>query len=222
VNKTIRNTSLAVAAILALGACGSSGGSATASTAKTPTSPANSPASAAPATQAPATTGPSAATTATPASTQTTPTTTKSTPTTQKPTSTTVKPTATTKPTTVTTTSGGSATVDLGKTTLGTVLVDAQGHTLYLNKKDVQGKSSSCDATCVSTWPPLEATAAPTAGAGVDKTKLATITRADGKKQVTYNGWPLYRHIGDTKAGNITGEKVASQWYAIDAKGAAV
>ncbi len=150
-------------------------------------------------------------------------TTVKPTATTVKPTATTVKPTATTvKPTatTVKPTATGVA-IDLGKTSLGSVLVDSKGLTLYLNKKDVQGKSSTCDATCLTTWSPVESATAPTAGPGVDKAKFGTITLADGKKQVTYNGWPLYHHSSDKKAGDVTGEKVGSQWYVVDAKGAA-
>jgi predicted lipoprotein with Yx(FWY)xxD motif len=102
------------------------------------------------------------------------------------------------------------------------VLVDAQGHTLYLYQKDVAGKSSSCAAACATAWPPVTGSAAPTAGTGVTAAKLGTITRADGSKQITYYGWPLYRHATDVKAGDVTGEKVDAAWFAVSPVGTAV
>jgi predicted lipoprotein with Yx(FWY)xxD motif len=58
-------------------------------------------------------------------------------------------------------------------------------------------------ATVVTTfWPPVKGPA--TAGAGVTG-KLATITRADGSVQATYNGHPLYTYVGDHAPGQATG-----------------
>src|SRR3954447_11975408 len=50
--------------------------------------------------------------------------------------------------------SNGAATVKTRSTSLGTILVDAKGHTLYLFEKDKHGKSS-CSGACASNWPPL-------------------------------------------------------------------
>ena len=149
-----------------------------------------------------------------------------STETTAKPsaTSTTKPATSTTKPATTISSSTSSATaIDVGTTSLGKVLVDSEGRTLYLYKKDTKGgTTSACDATCAAVWPPVEATTTPKAGTGVDATKISTITRADGTKQVTYNGMPLYRHAADTKSGDVTGEKVESEWYVVNTAGTAV
>lgn len=157
--------------------------------------------------------------------------------TTAKPTTTTAKAgtatTATTAKPTTTTAKAGTATtattakleegvVAVGTTSLGKVLTNGAGETLYVSNKDKKGVSSECDATCAKTWIPDTVVSKPTAGTGVDATKLSTITRADGSKQVTYDGWPLYHYADDTKAGDTKGEKIANEWYAVDAAGKTV
>lgn len=113
----------------------------------------------------------------------------------------------------------GTAKVEVAKTTLGQVLVDAEGRTLYLYKKDTQGKASTCDGSCAVTWPPVEVKDKPAAGTGIDAAKLTTIKRADGTEQVAYDGWPLYRYDGDKNAGDTTGQGVNSVWYAVSPAG---
>src|SRR4051794_12984300 len=61
---------------------------------------------------------------------------------------------------------GGKATVNVAMTDLGNVLVDAQGRTLYLFKKDV-GSKSSCFGECANDWPPARVTDKPTVGGGL-------------------------------------------------------
>src|SRR5438093_13037399 len=72
---------------------------------------------------------------------------------------------------------GGSKAVvqTAGVGTLGTVLVDARGFTLY----HLTGETDSnimCTGGCAGTWPPLEASGTPAAGAGATGT-LATVHR---------------------------------------------
>ena len=121
--------------------------------------------------------------------------------------------------TTAGSTSDVAATVRVGETSLGDVLVDAEGRTLYLFTKDSDGESA-CSDGCAATWPPLIADD-PTAGEGVDGTKLSTITRDDGAKQVAYDGKPLYRYAPDTKAGDVNGQGVGGVWFALKADGSA-
>jgi predicted lipoprotein with Yx(FWY)xxD motif len=119
------------------------------------------------------------------------------------------------------TTSDASATVGVAKSSLGSILVDSSGRTLYLFKADV-GDKSACAGACASAWPPLLATGKPTAGTGVTASKLGTITRSDGKRQVTYNGHPLYTFIKDTKPGQTTGQGVTAfgaAWFAMTPAG---
>jgi len=59
----------------------------------------------------------------------------------------------------------------------------------------------------------------PTAGTGVDDSKLGSFTRADGTTQATYNGWPLYYWKNDAKPGDVTGENVQSVWFVIGRDG---
>jgi len=100
--------------------------------------------------------------------------------------------------------SGKAATVDVRKTKLGTVLVDAQGRTLYLFMKDKNGKSA-CAGACAKFWPPLMTNGKPKAGKGVQAKLLGTTKRSNGT-QVTYNGHPLYTFLLDKKAGQTNGQ----------------
>ena len=114
--------------------------------------------------------------------------------------------------------------VSTASTSLGRILVDARGHTLYLFGKDRNGKSA-CSGACAKAWPPLIATAKPRAGAGAKASLLGTIKRADGRRQVTYNHHPLYTFINDTKKGQTNGEGLnafGGTWDALSAAGAKV
>lgn len=116
------------------------------------------------------------------------------------------------------------ATVTLRTTTLGTVLADQRGRTLYLFEKDKRGMSA-CTGSCVSFWPPLLTTGEPHVGLGVKRSLLGTIRRSDGRRQVTYGGHPLYRFSLDAKAGQTKGEGLddfGAHWYAVSAAGTKV
>jgi predicted lipoprotein with Yx(FWY)xxD motif len=119
------------------------------------------------------------------------------------------------------TSSGESAIVGVSRSSLGSILVNSNGRTLYLFKADV-GTQSACVDACVTKWPPELATGKPTAGAGLTASKLATITRSDGTRQITYNGHPLYRFIKDHKPGDVKGQGVTAfgaAWFALSPSG---
>lgn len=100
------------------------------------------------------------------------------------------------------------------------ILVDDKGMTLYLYTKDEPNKSN-CYDQCAANWPPLllaGGQSAPTAGPGVNTQLLGVTTRNDGKKQVTYDGKPLYYWVKDQKPGDTTGQDVGKVWYVIEAK----
>jgi predicted lipoprotein with Yx(FWY)xxD motif len=98
-----------------------------------------------------------------------------------------------------------AVTVKTGHSSLGRVIVDGRGRTLYLFEKDTR-RHSACTGACAAYWPPLLTLGKPTAGAGVKRSLLGVIRRANGTRQVTYAGHPLYRFVQDTKPGKTNGE----------------
>lgn len=125
------------------------------------------------------------------------------------------QPTAAAIPTSEAATPGatGDATVNVGDTAIGKVLIDDKGFTLYTFKNDVAGDGKSAvPAAILPNWPPLVATAAATKGAGVTG-DLGTATLDDGTKVVTYKGLPLYHFINDEAPGDTKGDKVADIWF---------
>jgi predicted lipoprotein with Yx(FWY)xxD motif len=109
---------------------------------------------------------------------------------------------------------GRGAEVAVADTDLGSVLVDAEGKTLYVFDND-QGSTSSCEGGCATTWPPLATDGEPTAGEGVDAALLGTTERSDGTTQVTYDGHPLYTYNADTAAGDTNGQGVGGIWWVV-------
>jgi predicted lipoprotein with Yx(FWY)xxD motif len=119
------------------------------------------------------------------------------------------------------TSSGASATVGVSKSSLGSILVNSNGRTLYLFKAD-SATTSACSGACASAWPPLLVTGKPTAGTGLTASKLGTITRSGGNQQVTYNGHPLYTFVKDQKLGDVNGQGVTAfgaSWFALSPSG---
>jgi predicted lipoprotein with Yx(FWY)xxD motif len=97
---------------------------------------------------------------------------------------------------------------------LGTIVTDAEGFTLYRFDKDT-GKppKSNCADACAQTWTP--ATLAEGAKVeGIGEGLVGALDRADGIKQLTIGGWPMYRYSKDAKAGDVTGEAVGGTWWA--------
>ena len=107
---------------------------------------------------------------------------------------------------------------------LGTVLVNGYGLTLYLFVPDHQSGRSTCFGYCATEWPPATLPAgvtSPVIGGAVNRALVGT-TKRGATLQVTYNGWPLYRWIGDTSAGQATGEGITNSgglWYAVNDAG---
>ena len=118
------------------------------------------------------------------------------------------------------TTSGSSAAsskADLktADSSLGTVVVDADGRTVYVFDKDTPGSGkSACSGDCLAKWPPVQAGSDQLTVDGISG-QLGTITRDDGTKQVTLGGMPLYLFAGDSHAGDVTGQAVGGIWWAV-------
>jgi predicted lipoprotein with Yx(FWY)xxD motif len=108
--------------------------------------------------------------------------------------------------------------VRVAKTKLGRILVNGQGRTLYLYMKD-RGAKSACSRRCSQVWPPATVSGEPTAGPGVAAAKLTTTRGADHRRQLVYNGHPLYTLTADVRPGQINGEGFLGTWYVISAAG---
>jgi len=123
--------------------------------------------------------------------------------------------------------SGGAAAAVAVKSegTLGKILVDNQGRTLYLFEKD-SGPTSTCYQACAGVWPPFTTSGKPKARAGASASQLATTQRKDGKTQVVYHGHPLYYYSPDAQQpGSAKGEglkQFGAEWYVLSPAGAKV
>lgn len=102
----------------------------------------------------------------------------------------------------------------------GKLLATAGGLTLYHYTDEGRGKID-CKGACAQLWPPLlvKKGAKPVVGSGVVASKLGTLKRPDGRIQVTYNGFALYRFASDKKVGDLKGQGLEHSWYAIAPSG---
>jgi predicted lipoprotein with Yx(FWY)xxD motif len=104
-----------------------------------------------------------------------------------------------------TTSAAHTAKLALSRSKLGSILVDNEGRTLYLFEKD-KNRRSACSGQCAKYWPPLLSHGKPVARIGVKQPLLGVTPRANGRRQVTYAGHPLYRFVGDARPGQTKGE----------------
>jgi predicted lipoprotein with Yx(FWY)xxD motif len=120
--------------------------------------------------------------------------------------------------------SSGTATgpgIKTASTSVGTILVNTSGKTMYWFAIDTPTKSN-CNGGCASFWPPVPGPVTPASGVTLSGT-FGTIKRADGTTQATYNGHPLYTYKGDTSAGQATGNGLnisGGFWWAMTPTGA--
>ncbi len=110
-------------------------------------------------------------------------------------------------------------------TSLGTILVDGKGMTLYDFANDKNGQSACTDSACVAAWPPVMAPGTlPASLSGVDA-KLGMTARPDGTEQLTVGGHPVYTFAGDSKPGQTNGEGKelnGGLWFALSPAGDSV
>jgi len=126
----------------------------------------------------------------------------------------TVQPTA--MPTSSIPVSSTSAdTVKVMDSTLGKVLTDTNGMTLYYFITDIPGSGAStcyAAANCSRFWPVFSVNSI-VVSPPLDPADFSSITRTDGTKQTTYYGWPLYYFLNDKSPGDVKGENVQKTWY---------
>jgi predicted lipoprotein with Yx(FWY)xxD motif len=96
----------------------------------------------------------------------------------------------------------------------GTILVNAQGMTLYRLSGEKAGKLICTGTVCLQSWHPLVAS---TANPGGTVGSLTVIKRPNGTMQVAYKGEPLYTFVGDKSPGEDKGQGVkdVGTWNAV-------
>jgi predicted lipoprotein with Yx(FWY)xxD motif len=88
-------------------------------------------------------------------------------------------------------------TLTLRNTRYGRILFDGKSRVLYGFTRDRRGGPSQCYGACARAWPVYFAKGTLQAGNGVNRRLLGTVRRRDGRRQITYNGWPLYYYAHD-------------------------
>jgi predicted lipoprotein with Yx(FWY)xxD motif len=107
----------------------------------------------------------------------------------------------------------GSTVLHVQKSAIGYVLAMANGQVVYMYDKDTKGGASACTGSCASVWLPV--TGNPVVSpADTGFAPLSTVAGANGAKQVTYNGMPLYTYKG-AKPLTTAGNGVGGQWHVI-------
>ena len=115
-----------------------------------------------------------------------------------------------------------SVTVATRHTSVGTVLTDGAGHTLYAFTLDTPHKSNCPAGACTALWPPLETSGKPRLAKGLSPSIVGKIRRPGGHYQLTYGGHPLYTYTVDSSPGETHGEALeqfGGIWYAVSPGG---
>jgi predicted lipoprotein with Yx(FWY)xxD motif len=110
--------------------------------------------------------------------------------------------------------------VKLDGSQFGPVLFSGSDRALYLFTRDPRN-GTRCYGRCAEAWPPFYAKRRPRAGRGVDVDLLGTITRRDGRRQVSYRGHALYSYLHDPRGEVLCNDvfEFGGTWFALDGKG---
>ena len=108
-----------------------------------------------------------------------------------------------------------AADLSTAETSLGTIVVDGKGMTAYYFTKDTKDSGvSTCSGDCATAWPAITSASATPTVDGVTGT-VGTIPAADGGKQITINGMPIYTFAKDMAPGDVNGQDANGVWYVI-------
>ena len=117
------------------------------------------------------------------------------------------------------------ATLTVRSSSFGSVLFDGRGRALYAFTRDRRGGASRCYGACAQKWPVYFSGGRLVAGKGVKRALLGTTKRRDGRRQITYNGRPLYYYSGDKSPGQVLCQNVpefGGTWLVMRPSGALV
>jgi predicted lipoprotein with Yx(FWY)xxD motif len=120
---------------------------------------------------------------------------------------------------------GAQATLTVRSSKYGSILFDGRGRALYAFTRDRRGGPSRCYGACARAWPVYFSGRRLLAGKGVKRSLIGTTKRRDGRRQITYNGRPLYYYVGDKSAGQVSCQNVAEfggTWLVMRPSGALV
>ncbi|KLN33406.1 hypothetical protein ACFVSK_07310 [Cellulosimicrobium cellulans] len=110
---------------------------------------------------------------------------------------------------------GSGPALGTADSSLGTIVVDGQGMTVYYYDKDTKGSgTSACEGECAAAWPAVHAASAEPEVEGVTA-EVGTITGVDGELQVTVDGRPVYTYAADQAPGDVSGQGVNGVWYVV-------
>jgi predicted lipoprotein with Yx(FWY)xxD motif len=114
----------------------------------------------------------------------------------------------------------GNASILLDETSLGTIITDFQGLTLYAFETERPDlPTPACYDACAEAWPPFATDPAVFAPPDLDQDLIGTVQRTDGILQVTYNDWPLYYFAGDEARGDVNGQGLGGVWFVLGPDG---
>ena len=117
------------------------------------------------------------------------------------------------------------STLQVRSTRYGRILFDGRNRVLYAFTRDRRGGPSRCYGTCARAWPVYYSKGtAVRVGAGVRRSLIGTVRRRDGRRQYTYNGWPLYYYAhegpGEVKCQNV--DEFGGLWLVVRPNGTLV
>ena len=107
----------------------------------------------------------------------------------------------------------GTTVMIVERSKLGFVLATAKGLVVYTYRGDTKGGSPTCTGPCEAIWPAVTGVPIVSSADTLPGT-LGTVTMANGAKQITYNGYPLYTFKG-AEAFSTTGEGLEGKWHVI-------
>jgi predicted lipoprotein with Yx(FWY)xxD motif len=119
---------------------------------------------------------------------------------------------------------GTGAVVATATTGLGTILVDGRGRTVYEFANDKVNRST-CDGECAADWPPVTTPGSMPANLAGVSGRLGSTMRADGSRQLTVAGHPVYTFSGDSAPGQTHGNGITlngGRWTAVTPAGSPV
>ena len=109
----------------------------------------------------------------------------------------------------------GDLVLIVAQSRLGYVLATADQVVVYTYANDKKGGAPTCTGSCATTWIPLIVQNKPLVVEGDTlPAQLGTVSTADGHKQITYNGYPLYTLKGAAPY-SAAGDGMGGVWHVI-------